>query len=404
MTTLSAFTVTIITKTDSPDNVLPNAPLEIRNRLANGTSGTLASIFSDAAGAFPITQTGATTDSLGQFTFYASPAPYNAVFDNNGTPVISAIDVGLTTVSFASAIDRLNPATVAIMIDDIALDIGDIATTQGYLASGDGGDNKYEIVASGTGAADGGRFINLTTHQAKGLFPTGIKNNKQFGTAADGVAVDDTELLAFDAAGGGDIIGGIIRVQSNISLVSDYNFPPSGDGVIAPDSSFTITWSGSITAGDYKIFDGNFKVSKVNNLPEVKVVWFGAKSSDLLTDMTNQALADANAKAIRQAASMVAIGVPLGIYVTPILKLINGLCVVDDDNNSGVILDVDSYMTVLGYGDASVLRPMDGAKAFDVISMTVDGANSMLLDKFQIYGEASAQTLCLPPVLDIIKP
>lgn len=96
--TLSAFTVTIITKTDSPDNVLPNAPLEIRNRLANGTSGTLAAIFLEAAGTTPITQPGAVTDSLGQFTFYAAAAPYNAVFDNNGTPVISAIDTGITAV------------------------------------------------------------------------------------------------------------------------------------------------------------------------------------------------------------------------------------------------------------------------------------------------------------------
>lgn len=213
---------------------------------------------------------------------------------------------------------------------------------------------------------------------------------RAWGAAADGVVNDTAVLQAFDAAGGYLIEGGIVRVQANISLVSDYEF--KNGGIIAPDSSFTITWSGAITAADVRILDGNFKVSKVNRLPEVKVAWFGAKSSDLLTDMTNQALADANAKAIRQARNMVAIGVPLGIYVTPILKLINGLCVVDDDNNSGTILDVDSYMTVFGYGDASVLRPMDGAKAFDVISMTVDAANSMLLDKFQIYGEASAQT------------
>ncbi len=123
--TLSAFTVTIMTLDDSPHNTLPLAPLEIRNRLANGTSGALASIFSDSAGANAITQTGATTDSLGQFLFYASPAPYNAVFDNNGTPVISAIDVGLTTVAFASAIDRLNPDTLAIAVADTTLLVGD---------------------------------------------------------------------------------------------------------------------------------------------------------------------------------------------------------------------------------------------------------------------------------------
>ena len=71
---LSPFVVTIVTKTDAPFNVLPNAPLEIRERLASGASGALSSIFSDSAGLNPITQTGFTTDSLGQATFFAASA------------------------------------------------------------------------------------------------------------------------------------------------------------------------------------------------------------------------------------------------------------------------------------------------------------------------------------------
>jgi hypothetical protein len=149
--TLSAFTVTIMTLDDSPHNTLPLAPLEIRNRLANGTSGALASIFSDAAGTTPITQTGATTDSLGQFLFYASPAPYNAVFDNNGTPVISAIDVGLTTVAFASAIDRLNPDTLAIAIADASLLDGDLLHVEEH-STGTGGGGIWKVILKGTTA------------------------------------------------------------------------------------------------------------------------------------------------------------------------------------------------------------------------------------------------------------
>lgn len=159
--TLSAFTVTIMTLDDSPHNTLPLAPLEIRNRLANGASGTLASIFSDAAGTFTITQTGATTDSLGQFTFYASPAPYNAVFDNNGTPVISAIDVGLTTVAFASAIDRLNPDTLAIWQADTSALAGDVVTTKAR-STGNGGGATGDVIV-GTGSANGFEIVAHNT-------------------------------------------------------------------------------------------------------------------------------------------------------------------------------------------------------------------------------------------------
>ncbi len=114
---LQGFTVTIQPKEDSPFNVIPNAPIEIRERLANDTSGGLSVIFSDSAGLSPITQTGATANALGQFTFYAAAAGYNAVYDNNGTPVTIPVDVGVTAVILAAAID-------AIVASDIDLDDG----------------------------------------------------------------------------------------------------------------------------------------------------------------------------------------------------------------------------------------------------------------------------------------
>ena len=47
-------------------------------------------------------------------------------------------------------------ATVAAMVASTDLNVGDVAETSGYLAKGDGGDNKYDIVAAATGTADGG--------------------------------------------------------------------------------------------------------------------------------------------------------------------------------------------------------------------------------------------------------
>ncbi len=123
---LQGFTVTIQPKEDSPFNVLPNAPIEIRERLANDTSGGLSLIFSDSAGLSPITQTGATANSLGQFTFYAAAAGYNAVYDNNGTPVTIPVDVGVTGTTLNEKIDGLNPATLSIAIADSSLRAGDV--------------------------------------------------------------------------------------------------------------------------------------------------------------------------------------------------------------------------------------------------------------------------------------
>lgn len=112
---LQPFTVTIQTKEDAPFNVLPDAPISIFNRTASGLNNGLASIFEDAAGLIPIAQTGATTNSLGQLTFYAESAGYNASFNNNGTPVIIAIDVGITQQALINDLSQnYEFATVAL--------------------------------------------------------------------------------------------------------------------------------------------------------------------------------------------------------------------------------------------------------------------------------------------------
>src|SRR5690606_2191432 len=65
--------------------------------------------------------------------------------------------------------------------------------TLGYYSPGDGGGNDYEIVAAGTGMADGGSFIDLSGSglQAKGLFPSTVSVT-QFGALGDGSADNTT--------------------------------------------------------------------------------------------------------------------------------------------------------------------------------------------------------------------
>ena len=80
--------------------------------------------------------------------------------------------------------------------------IGDFVVTTGYNSNGDGGDNTYEIVAAATGTDDGGSFIDLAGSglQAKGLFPKGIRNVKQWGAVGDGVTDDSGAIALAQAA------------------------------------------------------------------------------------------------------------------------------------------------------------------------------------------------------------
>lgn len=85
--------------------------------------------------------------------------------------------------------------TVASMVSNQALSVGDFVRTLGYYSPGDGGGNDYEIVAAGTGTEDGGSYINLSiAGQAKGLFPGEAVKAKQFGAKGDGVTDDFTFL------------------------------------------------------------------------------------------------------------------------------------------------------------------------------------------------------------------
>jgi len=272
---LQSFTVTIVTKTDAPFNILPNAPIEIRERLSSGASGGLSLIFSDSAGTIPITQTGATTNSLGQLTFFAAAADYNAVFDNQGTPVTIAVDVGVTGGVLNSRIDRLNPDTVAIMIADASIEIGDVVSTLGYITKGDGGDNRYEIVAAGTGTDDGGAFIDLLTFQAKGLFPGGIRKIRQYGASGNNIADDRAALAAIDANGSFLLTKGIYKIASNITfsnVITHEQF-----AILEPEPAVTVTLNQLPIAGMYRIWGdlGTFNGTLGGTGAEVRISWYG---------------------------------------------------------------------------------------------------------------------------------
>lgn len=113
--------------------------------------------------------------------------------DKNGVqifeadPVVGEVSASLSAKTFD---------TVAAMVASTELNVGDIVETAGYTTKGDNGQNQYEVVAAATGTDDGGSFIDLATHQAKGLFPLSPTNVKQFGAVGDKVADDTSEIQA----------------------------------------------------------------------------------------------------------------------------------------------------------------------------------------------------------------
>ena len=174
--------------------------------------------------------------------------------------------------------------TVALMVADTKLVVGDIVNTLGYLSKGDGGDNTYEIVSAATGTDDGGSFIDLTgvTGQAKGLFPRGIINATQFGAVGDGVTVDTTALLNSDIFGPTTLLPGTYRLANNLVTINVFTFVEGAK--ITIDTTFTLTLPDTpIASPGQNLFTG---AGDVAGLQVSWVDWFGAVADGSTDDRT----------------------------------------------------------------------------------------------------------------------
>jgi hypothetical protein len=133
--------------------------------------------------------------------------------------------------------------TVAEMVADTSLVVGQTVRTQGYTLAGDGGGNYYEIVAASTGTDDGGSYIDLGTYQAKASFVGGI-SVKQFGATGDGTTDDSTAIQA--AISYAESLTG----TSAPTIVSDANISVSLSGSLyAIASGLTISKNIKFTGG-----------------------------------------------------------------------------------------------------------------------------------------------------------
>lgn len=140
-------------------------------------------------------------------------------------------------------------ASVQAAKDEVSLSVGDIFSTVGYRTAGDGGWNQYEVVAAGTGASDGGAYIDLTAsgHQARALFPAGM-HIKQWGAYSNG-ATDDAvavqSALRYVATNGGTlhvsentVLNSLVTVNSSAA-----RFNVLGGSFIVTNSTGGIKWT-----------------------------------------------------------------------------------------------------------------------------------------------------------------
>lgn len=131
--------------------------------------------------------------------------------------------------------------TVADMTSAAYLAVGHTVRTAGYYTAGDGGGNVYQVVAAGTGTADGGAYIDHASNpvQFQALFSNGAIHPKQFGAVGDGTTDNRDVLIAlysYASASGlpivdyseatyryaGDITAvGSIRIEGNATFFGD---------------------------------------------------------------------------------------------------------------------------------------------------------------------------------------
>ncbi len=188
----------------------------------------------------------AVLNALGSQVYYLSEGFVN------GVPITSDTLFDLTDGRYSIRQD-----TVSEMVLNADLTVGDFVKTAGYISQGDGGDNLYEIVAAGTGVDDGGLFIDLSgiSGQAKGLFPGGIANNKQFGAASDGVTDDViNNQAALDSGFSSVMLLGNSLITSTLTVplgVTLFGGNRNKDGLVVSGSGYDAV----ILGGNYASVD-----------------------------------------------------------------------------------------------------------------------------------------------------
>lgn len=177
--------------------------------------------------------------------------------------------------------------TVAAMVADTGLQVGDHVRTLGYAAIGDGGGNDYDIVAAATGTDDGGSYIDLDTHQAKGLFPNGI-NAAQFGVVPGSDKLTEMNKAIIFAA------NNVLTVPANSSSYLFVGNLTSASPITIKAYGATLEWQTNSnnqgflgTSSNIKIFGGHWKGPQKAALDntQIGIKFQGANSSSYISSV-----------------------------------------------------------------------------------------------------------------------
>lgn len=198
----------------------------------------------------PIRTTGGYMDRAGSPARVFTSAAYSiTVEDKNENKVYTSLS--------DNTFQELNPVlldldTVADMKARGDLSIGQQVITKKYVSNGGG--NRYEIVAAGTGTDDSGSFIDLpgSSLQAKALWYNGVQTVLQFGSPGNGT--DDDRPAANLAATYAGTIGGQLYFPATDN---GYRFEagtvnlPIGVSVLGDFTTITLTDVANIGSFSY---------------------------------------------------------------------------------------------------------------------------------------------------------
>lgn len=110
-----------------------------------------------------------------------------------------------------------------------------------------------------------------------------IPSAKDFGATGDGTTNDRDYINAADTAGDFIVPSGTYLIGSNLTISNNIIFLPGA--VLKPDTGVTLTINGTISAGDYQIFDLSSSTSiAFGTQRESLITWFGAVADNGTTD------------------------------------------------------------------------------------------------------------------------